>query len=273
VSDLALKRFRATENLTQSIAEAANDPAVYYEQIRGLVAKLDMGKKDALAEYVVHRRKIISLVESARKFNDQGGRAPEDTIHDLVFRRYSDNTSTSYFDHNLWLVDDALAFCPYISSDRTVHGGRRQKGDKVTDLLFYEDSLILGENDGSSLVIVEFKKPSRDDYRFGPSKTDPVMQVVETLEKATSAGGITKDNGEHFSFVQVARRVAFIIADLTPSLVQLLKLHDFKNDWNPRIWFRYRDNEEMAIYVYGYDTMIENAKKRKAAFFRVLLDE
>ena len=29
----------------------------------------------------------------------------------------------------------------------------------------------------------------------------------------------------------------------------------------------------MAIYVYGYDTMIEGAKKRNAAFFSVLLDE
>lgn len=273
VSDLALKRFRATYNLSQSIAHASTNRESYYEQIHELVRKLDNEKKDALAEYVVHRRKIISLVEAARRFDENDLIAPEDTIHDLVFRRYSDNTSASYFDHNLWLVDDALAFCPYISSDRTVHGGRRQKGDKVTDLLFYEDSLIFGENDGSSLVIVEFKKPTRDDYAFGPAKLDPVMQVVETLEKAIVAGGISKADGGHFSFVQVTRRFAYIIADLTPTLIKVLKRHDFKNDWNPKIWFRYRDTEQMAIYVYGYDTMIENAKKRNAAFFSVLFDE
>jgi hypothetical protein len=45
---------------------------------------------------------------------------------------------------------------------------RRSAGDKVTDILFYEDSIILGENDGSSLIIVEFQEASRDDYRFGP---------------------------------------------------------------------------------------------------------
>jgi hypothetical protein len=154
-----------------------------------------------------------------------------------------------------------------------MHGGRRNAGDKVTDLLFYDDSLILGENDGTSLVIVEFKKPSRDDYRFGPSKTDPVMQVVETLEKATAAGGITKQDGQHFSFAEVSRRFAYVIADLTPTLVEVLKKHDFRNDWNPKVWFRYRDNEQIAIYVYGYDSMIENAKKRNAAFFSVLLGE
>jgi hypothetical protein len=273
VSDLALRRFRASNNLSQSIATASVDRESYYDQIKDLVAKIDLGKKDALAEYVVHRKKIITLIEAARKFDTSGKISPEDTIHDLVFRRYSDNATRGYFDHNLWLVDDALAFCPYISSDRTIHGGRRQKGDKVTDLMFYEDSIVLGENDGSSLVIVEFKKPVRDDYVFGPAKSDPVMQVVETLEKAIANGGITRSDGGHFSFVQVTRRFAYIIADLTPSLIRVLQRHDFKNDWNPKVWIRYRDTEQMAIYVYGYDTMIEGAKKRNAAFFSVLLDE
>jgi hypothetical protein len=273
VSDLALRRYRESNSLSVSIATASSNRDAYYDHIKELVAKLDVERKDALAEYVVHRRKIISLIEAARRYDTVGRISPEDTLHDLVFRRYSDNTSKAYFDHNLWLVDDALAFCPYISSDRTLHGGLRKKGDKVTDLLFYDDSLILGDNDGSSVVIVEFKKPGRNDYVFGPPKTDPVMQVVETLEKAISTGGITKEDGSHFSFAQVTRRFAYVIADLTPSLIKVLKRHDFKNDWNPKVWFRYRDTEAMGVYIYGYDTMIENAKKRNAAFFSVLLDE
>ncbi|WP_133366424.1 hypothetical protein [Qipengyuania sediminis] len=139
--------------------------------------------------------------------------------------------------------------------------------------MFYDDSLIFGEDDGSSLAIVEFKKPGRDDYRFGPSKSDPVVQVVETLEKALERGSAQKKDGEIFSFARVTRRVAYIIADLTPTLIKTLKRHSFQNDWNPRIWHQYRPNEEMAVYVYGYDTMIENAKKRNAAFFSVLLGD
>ena len=234
---------------------------------------LDKQKKDALAEYVVHRKKVISLIEAARKFGRDDKVPPEDTIHNLIFRRFSDSTEASYFDHNLWVVDDLLAFCQYISSDRTVHGGRRLAGDKVTDLLFYDDSMILGEDDGSSLIIVEFKKPSRNDYAFGPAKSDPVTQVVETLQKALAAGSAQKKDGEIFSFAAVTRRFAYIIADLTPTLIEVLKSHDFQNDWNPKVWYRYRGNEEMAIYVYGYDTMLENAKKRNAAFFQVLLEE
>jgi hypothetical protein len=194
-------------------------------------------------------------------------------VHSLIFRRFSDSTDVEYFQHNLWLIDDALAFLPYVSSDRTMHGGGRKKGDKVTDLLFYDDTMVLGDEDGTTLTIVEFKKPSRNDYRFGPAKTDPVTQVIETLEKAIAAGGITRTDGQHMSFGNVARRQAYIIADLTSSLIEVLRKHDFSNDYNPKIWTRYRRDGSIFIQAFGYDTLVEMAKKRNQAFTAVLLDE
>src|SRR5262249_56510412 len=68
-----------------------------------------------------------------------------------------------------------------LSSDRAMHGKGRKSGDKVTDLIFYDDSLVLGDDDGTTLIIVEFKKPSRDNYSFGRANLDPVFQVIETL--------------------------------------------------------------------------------------------
>ena len=273
VSDLAIERFRASKELTKAILLAANNPEDYIANIQEIVKDLDGNNKEALAEYVVHRKQVIGLIETARKYGADGTRAPEDVIHDLIFRRFSDSVSTNYFEHNLWLIDDALAFLPYISSDRTIHGGKRMTGDKIADLVFFDDSLILGDNDGTTITIVELKKPSRDDYRFGDQKNDPVSQVIKTLKQATSLGGITKTDGAHFSFSGVVRRFAYIVADLTPSLVSVLKDHDFKNDWNPRIYFRFRDNEQIFIQAMGYDTLIENAKKRNQAFFSVLFGE
>lgn len=273
VSDLAIERFRATNDFTRQMVAAANNAEDYESKIKDLVDKLDEGKKEALAEYVIHRKNIIELIELARKFKDDGKRAPEDEIHELVFRRFSDSANTDYFEHNLWLIDDALAFMPYISSDRAMHGKGRKAGDKVADLFFYDDSLILGDEDGTTITIVEFKKPSRNDYVFGNATSDPVMQVVETLDKATAAGGISKTDGSHISFSGVVRRFAFIIADITPSLVKVLKAHDFRNDWNPKMYVRYRDNEQVFIQVMGYETLVDLAKKRNQAFFAVLLGE
>ena len=273
VSDLAIERFRASTDLSKQIASIMENPDSYREKIEGLASTLDANKKEALAEYVLHRKSVIELVETARKFRTDGGRTPEDVIHELVFRRFTDNVEASYFEHNLWLIDDALAFLPFISSDRTLHGGGRKTGDKVTDIAFFDDSMVLGDNDGTTVTIVEFKKPSRDDFSFGNIKSDPVLQVIETLEKASERGSVTKTDGTFFMFRGVVRRFAFIIADQTPSLVRVLKKHDFKNDWNPEIFVRYRDNEEIFIQAFGYDTLVANAKKRNQAFFSVLLGE
>lgn len=273
VSDLAIERFRSSVDLTKAITTAANDQDNYYERIQDIVGKLDANKKDALAEYVIHRKSVIELISAARKFGDNGHIPSEDVIHNLVFRRFNDNVSTEYFEHNLWLVDDALAFLPYVSSDRTIHGGNRKKGDKIADIVFFDDSMVLGDNDGTTITIIEFKKPNRDNYSFGNIKSDPVLQVIDTLESAVDKGGISKTDGTYFSFSGIIRRFAFIIADHTPTLIKLLKRHDFKNDWNPKIFFRYRDQEQMLIQAFGYDTLIENAKKRNQAFFSVLLNE
>ena len=273
ISDLAIERYRATADLTKQIVAASADADNYEATIKQIVAKIDASKKETLAEYVIHRKNIIALVEVARRFQDDGKHAPEDAIHELVFRRFSDSASVDYFEHNLWLIDDALAFLPYVSSDRTLHGGRRKKGDKVSDLLFFDDSMILGDNDGTTLTIVEFKRPSRDDYVFGIEKSDPVLQVINTLDKATAEGGIAKTDGTYFSFANIVRRFAFVIADLTPSLVNVLYKHDFQNGWNSKVFVRYRERDAIFIQVFGFDTLVENAKKRNQAFFKVLLDE
>lgn len=280
ISDLAIERARASQDLTKAIASAAGDPEGYAEKIRNIVGKIDEVNKEALAEYVIHRKNVIELVETARKYRDDdkydaadGKHKPEDVIHDLIFKRFSDTVKVDYFEHNLWLVDDALAFLPYISSDRPFQGGRRKKGDKIADLAFFDDSMILGDNDGTSVTIVEFKRPSRNDYRFGNEKHDPVLQILNTIEAATKAGGISKSDGTDITLSGAVRRFGYIVADLKPSLLNVLHKHNFKADWNPRIHSLYHGNERIFIQAFGYDTLIENAKKRNQAFFSVLFGE
>jgi hypothetical protein len=68
------------------------------------------------------------------------------------------------------------------------------------------------------------------------------------------------------------RKCAFVIADPTPTLIDVLNRHDFHNSWNPKVFVRYRERAAIFIQVFGYDTLVENAKKRNQAFFKVLLD-
>jgi hypothetical protein len=53
--------------------------------------------------------------------------------------------------------------------------------------------------EGGVIIGTSAKRPSRDDYVFGSEKNDPILQVINTLGKATAAGGISKGgiNGRH----------------------------------------------------------------------------
>jgi hypothetical protein len=53
-----------------------------------------------------------------------------------------------------------------------------------------------------------------------------------------------------------------VIADLTPTFIDVLNKHDFQNDWNPKVFVRYREKGAILIQALGYDTLVENAKKR-----------
>ena len=57
------------------------------------------------------------------------------------------------------------------------------------------------------------------------------------------------------------------------SLSSVLNKHDFQNDWNPKVFVRYREKGGILIQALGYDTLVENAKKRNQAFFSVLFNE
>jgi hypothetical protein len=132
---------------------------------------------------------------------------------------------------------------------------------------------VLGDENGTTITIVEFRRPSRDDYQFGNPKSDPVMQVIDTLSKAKAKGSITRTDGSHFPISGVVQRFAFIVADITPTLRSVLETHDFQNDWKPEVYVRYRDHDRIFIQAFGYETLIKNAKARNQAFFSVLLGE
>jgi len=67
ISDLAIERYRATADLTKQIVAASNNEENYQATIKQIVAKIDAGKKETLAEYVIHRKHIIALVEAASR--------------------------------------------------------------------------------------------------------------------------------------------------------------------------------------------------------------
>lgn len=273
VADLALKRFRDQRDWEKEFEESLAAPETLAEKREEILQHISDENRDALASYVAHRKTIIQLAEKTLELQDDGRMSPEDVFHDLIHPRYADSDNTKFYQHNLWMLDEKLSFFSHISSDRTNLGGARKKGDKVGDLVFFDDCSIYREGDSDTVVLVEFKRPGRNDYRFGSAKTDPITQVIDTANKIREDGKIITTKQRTVTVPNGVRIYCYVIADLENNLKSVCESHDMKKSWDDLGYYKYHQTKDMFIEVIGYDKLLRDAKKRNAAFFDVLLGD
>jgi hypothetical protein len=273
VGDLALKRYRGQQNWEKIFEEGLKTPEKLKGMREELLKNIDQENKNALASYVSHRKSVLELAEKILGYQDDGKMSLEDMFHDLVHPRYEDSETTEFFQHNLWMIDEKLSFFSYCSSDRTIHGGRRQAGDKVADLIFFDDCSVYQDGDSDSIVLVEFKRPGRDDYKYGDVKQDPIEQVKATAIKIRDEQRIITKTGRTISVPVGVRLYAYIVADLEPSLTKACQNHDMQKTWDDKGYYMYHKTNDIFIETVGYDKLISDAQKRNAAFFDILLGD
>ncbi len=228
VADLALERFREQRNWEKVFEDGLKSPEKLTEMRESLLKNIDDENKNALASYVSHRKSVLELAEKILGYQEDGKMSLEDMFHDLVHPRYEDSETTEFFQHNLWMIDEKLSFFTYCSSDRTIHGGRRRTGDKVADLIFFDDCSVYQEGDSDSIVLVEFKRPGRDDYKYGDVKQDPIEQVKATAIKIREEQRIITKTGRTISVPKGVRLYAYVVADLEPTLTKTCQNHDMQ---------------------------------------------
>jgi hypothetical protein len=273
VSDLAIQRLREERRWSLYVHNTIANKELFAQRKSQLLKRVSDTYRDALAEYIVHRKAVIEIADQLRGADDSGTMTREEAFHQLMFPRREDSVTTKQFQHNLWLLDERLAFVSYISSDRTLHGGRRQLGDKVTDIAFYDECYVAGGQGNTSVVIVEFKRPGRDDYAFGREGSDPIKQIHDTVEYIRDRRSFVTTAGKSIDIPQSMPVTAIIVADLEPSLRHTARRYDFDETWDKKGLFKYHDDFDIFIEILGFDKLISDAEKRNAAFFEILLSD
>ncbi|MES2987046.1 MAG: ATP-binding protein [Pseudomonadota bacterium] len=273
VSDLSVQRLRAEKRWTSYLKETFSDDVKFQERKDELLSQVTDTYRDALSEYVVHRRAVIEIADRLRKLDSTDRMHPEDAVHELIFPRNTDSTTTKYYQHNLWLLDERLSFVSYVSSDRTLHGGRRSAGDKVIDISFYDEVFVAGGEGTSAVMVAEFKRPGRDDYRAGKDGSDPVKQVQDTVFQIRQRGSFVTKDGATIEVAPSTLITAFIIADIEPTLRQVGDYYDFQTSWDNKSMFHYHKKNKIYTEIFGYNKLLEDAKKRNGPFFDVLMKD
>ena len=273
VSNLALERFREQRDWEKEFNEGLKRPDGLSEMRDKIFSKIEQENRDALASYVAHRKSVIQLADAILGLQENGKMSKEDMFHDLVHPRMEDSDSTKFYQHNLWLIDERLSFFSYISSDRSNSGKGRKKGDKISDLVFFDECAIYREKDKDVVVLVEFKRPGRNDYIYGKEGKDPIHQVIGQAIKIREEERIISTTQRTITIPKGVRLYGYVIADLEPKLRTICENHDMTPTWDNKGYYFYHKTRDIFIEVMGYDKLVDDARKRNAAFFEILLGD
>lgn len=241
----------------------------YVEKFQKQVTKVSDANSSVLAEYIAHRKVIIDLLQAAIRRKDDGHFHLESYIHDLIYPMQMSSDDMPYDSHNLWLLDEKLAYCSYISSDIPFNNDR---SEDRTDIMILDNPVAVSEdqNDGTefdTIVIFEIKRPMRNDYT---DANNPIMQLYRYADKIKTNKTQDKDG----RFIHVGENTKFYlyaICDVTPNLENVLRHGGiFKKTPDRLGYYGYNDSYNAYVEVLPFDKMINDSQKRNKVLFEKL---
>jgi hypothetical protein len=241
------------------------------EKAKAFVSGLQQESVSSLAEYVMKRKLILNVFEESLKYTDIDAEKSEyeQVLHEIICPLKSTADDLNYEDHNLWILDDRLAFFSYFNSDvqlkRQVNGS---DGDTSRpDLSLFDLGLGFEVKDASQPVtIVEFKRPKRDNYTLDDN---PITQVRKYVQKIKQAGEVVKYDGTPLRTVDSNTPfMCHIVADITESRKSVMRdLGPFHQKAGTGSYYRWDDAYGIFIEVSSFREVLTSAKLRNEAFF------
>lgn len=237
----------------------------YKEKFKSQFEKISEANKAALAEYVAHRKIILELLKKGIHLKDDGKFNKEAYIHNLVYPMRRTSNEIEYESHNLWLIDERLAYCEYVSSDIPFDNNPKEER---TDVLILDQPVAVSDESNigreyGTIIILELKRPMRDDYSVGEN---PIEQLLGYIDKLSS-NKVTDKNGRIIHVGENTQYYLYAVCDITPHLLKVAKYQDFKETPDKMGLYKYHDKMHAYIEILSYDKIIIDAEKRNRILF------
>ena len=252
-------------DLMKQLERGSISAAEYQKQFQETIGKVSDVNRAALAEYVVHRRIILNLFGHGLDIKDDGKFNLEKYMHQLIYPMRTTSDDMPYENHNLWLVDEKLSFCHFISSDKPFDNAQ---GEDRADLLVLDSPVVVAESKNTGLAydaitIFELKRPMRDDYNM---EDNPVTQLQDYAQKIKD--GKAKDSRHrpiHAS--DTTQFYLYAICDITPSLSRVLNRMSFTRTPDNLGAYFYNNELHAYIEILSYDKIRNDSEKRNKVLF------
>jgi hypothetical protein len=238
------------------------------DNVSQIVKRISETSKNELIHYIALRRNILELFKKSLEATD-GKYSAEGVVHDIIFPRRSDTETTTFEDHNLWIVDERLNFTSYLSSDIALD---QSTNPDRPDLIAYDQRVVFrGDNEASNPVtIFEFKKPQRDDFANRSASDDPIRQIVRYVN-GIREGKYKTPEGRPIHVATNTPFYGYIVCDVNKKVREWLEL---ENEFQPlpdaQGWFSRRPNVNLYLEVLTWDKVLKDANMRNRIFFHKL---
>ncbi|WP_054312367.1 ATP-binding protein [Mesorhizobium sp. 1M-11] len=277
--EMALHRqlYQRQIRLKQEGARILSEPAATdntqesYARLQKFVEDENEIGKTSLAQYIVHRRVILELLEKYLTHDpDTGDYGLEKTVHSLVFPMRATSDDVPFEQQNLWIIDERLTFHSFLSSDVRLDQVQPLESDSASrpDLLIFNHPLAFSEDAEplQSMVVIEFKKPDRTAYQ----DEDPVTQVYRMIREIRES----KKKDRQGRYIRPANQnipaYCYVICDLTPPVE--IRIQNMGARRTPDNLGYYGFNETLNAYyeVISYTKLLSDAQKRNRVLFEKL---
>ena len=189
-------------------------------------------------------------------------------MHQLLYPMRSTSDEIPYENHNLWLIDERLSFCQFISSDKPFDN--IQNEDR-TDILMLDKPIVVSESKNTglaynSIAIFELKRPMRDDYDM---ENNPITQVIDYAKKIID--GKAKDSSHRpIKVTDSTQFYLYALCDITPSLERVLDSMSFTRTPDGLGAYLYNSKIHAYIEVLSFDKIRNDSEKRNRVLFEKL---
>ena len=251
--------------------DGAERPADYQARLDEYLAKVTDINQSDLAAYVARRRVILEVLEKLIRSNDEGKYCREDQIHNLLIPMRKDSNEIGTDASNLWIIDERLAFHDYLASDKTFHSMpiTDSKSTKEPDIIATRlagSAVLAAERQTvplSSIVVVEIKRPMRNDASEGNNPIDQCLGYVKQIRN----GGAKTSDGRPIPRSEAAPAFCYIVADLTSKMIERCENASLRPTQDGLSYFGFNDALRVYIEVIGFDGLVNGASQRNRAFF------
>lgn len=253
------------KRLLEKIEKGFDSDYEYKKLFENQISKISAANTAELANYVAHRKIIISLLENGIRKNDSEKFNKESYVHNIIYPMRTTSDEIEYANHNLWLIDEKLAYCSFISSDIPFNNDNKEER---TDIMILDNPVAVSdeENDGSefdTIVLFELKRPMRDDYS---TAENPVTQLYEYVDKIKS--GKAKDKyGRKIIAGNGTKFYLYAVCDITPSLEKTIRFNSFKHTPDKMGYYLFNDTYNAYVEILSFDKIIKDSKKRNKILF------